>query len=132
MAHKMRAINAVRPRLKLGRTVSMKKLEKRICSRTTFNEGLVNNVLMELKNAVIDFFQEGRSVKLEGLGIYMPQIGIDGEFYISHRLDSELRKRLNDQGWFEGELLNKDMIGKTVDELIQRWDEENPTDPVVP
>jgi len=38
--------------------------------------------------------------------------------------------RLNAPGDFRGEIGNRDMIGKTADELVARWNEEHPDDPV--
>jgi hypothetical protein len=72
----------------------------------------------------------GRAVKLEGLGTYTPKVGLDGRFDVAHRTDSALKKRLNAPGAFSGDIVNRDMIGETSDDLVARWDEEHPGDPV--
>jgi len=72
----------------------------------------------------------GRAVKLEGLGTYSPKVGLDGVFDVAHRLDKALKNRLNAPGDFRGEIGNRDMIGKTADELVARWNEEHSDDPV--
>lgn len=131
MAHKMNAINAFRPRLEKGLIVDMEELEARICSRTTFNEGLVHNVLMELKNTVIHSFASGRSVKMLGLGIYTPEVNLEGKFQVSHRMENQLKKTLNDGRMLRCKIKNRDLMGKTVDDLIAKWNEENPGDLVV-
>ena len=65
-----------------------------------------------------------------GLGTYAPKVGLNGVFDVAHRLDKALKNRLNASGDFKVEIGNRDMIGKTADELVARWDEEHPDDPV--
>ncbi|MBL7065833.1 MAG: hypothetical protein ISS49_16780 [Anaerolineae bacterium] len=48
-----------------------------------------------------------------------------------HRLDTALKNRLNAPGAFRGEIENRDMIGKTADDLVARWNAEHPDVPVV-
>jgi len=55
---------------------------------------------------------------------------LDGVFNVAHWLDTALKNRLNTPGEFRGEIENRDMIGKTVDDLVVRWNEEHPDDPV--
>ena len=83
-----------------------------------------------MKAASSPFNLGGRAVKLEGLGTYTPKVGLDGVFDVAHRLDKALKNRLNAPGDFRGEIGNRDMIGKTADELVARWDEEHPGAPV--
>ena len=72
----------------------------------------------------------GLAVKLEELGTYTPKVGLDGVFNVAHWMDTALKNRLNTPGEFRGEIENRDMIGKTVDDLVVRWNEEHPDDPV--
>lgn len=130
MADKLKAIGAYRPRIKLGRMIQMDQLEPYIVARTSLNEGELHNVLRELCDAVIYFGLDGRSVKLEYLGVYTPKIALNGKLSIAHRLNNSLKRRLNDEGKFKGDVINNDMVGKSVDDLIARWNEEHPDDPV--
>jgi len=55
---------------------------------------------------------------------------LDGVFNVAHWLDTALKNRLNTPGEFRGEIETRDMIGKTADDLVVRWNEEHPDDPV--
>ena len=80
MANRIKAINALRPRLKLGPTVQRRELTALISSRSGLTESTVHMVLLELRDAVAFYHHTGRGVKLDGLGTYLPNIGLDGTF----------------------------------------------------
>jgi hypothetical protein len=130
MASKIKAIAAYRPKVKLGRTAQMDEVVAYIADRTGLNEGELSIALKELRDAVAFFNLAGRAVKLEGLGTYAPKVGLDGVLDVAHRLDRALKNRLNAPGAFGGEIENRDMIGKTGDDLVALWNEEHPDDPV--
>jgi len=94
------------------------------------NEGEVRIVLTELRDAVIFFNRAGRGVKLEGLGSYLPSIGLDGGFDVSHRLDRAIRNALNAPGTFTGDIAKRQNVGKSPDDLVALWNSEHPDDPV--
>jgi hypothetical protein len=129
MASRIRAINAYRPRVELGRTVQFKELVAHIASRTGLNTGQIIQALMELRDAVIFFNGQGRGVKLEGLGTYLPNIQLDGSFDVQHRLSRDIKRELNARP-FTGTILNRGNVGKTPDELVAQWNAEHPDDPV--
>jgi hypothetical protein len=131
MAEKLKAINLLRPKLKLGRMFSMDQVAPYVADRTGLNRGVILNVLNEFCDTLIFFALDGRTVKLDGLGRFSPKIGLDGTISISARLDNRMQKRLNDEGLFKGEIQNRDNIGKTPDELVALWNEIHPEDPVV-
>lgn len=131
MAHRLKAINANRPKIKLGETVKEDELQRFISSRTGLNRSEVLMTLAEYREAIVFFGLAGRAVKLEGLGTYTPKIKGDGSFDINHRLDSKIRKSLNAPGHFTGTILNKSNIGQTPDEWVAQWNTENPGDPVI-
>jgi hypothetical protein len=120
MASKIKAINAYMPRIDLGRRVEIDELVDLIAARTGLNEGDVRQVMLEMRDAVIFYNKQGRPVKLEGLGTYTPVIQLDGE----------IKKQLNVPGEFNGEIENRDNIGKSSDELVTMWNEDHPDDPV--
>lgn len=130
MANKIQAVSVYRPKIKLGKTVSMKQLVKFIAGRTGLNEGEISIVLKELRDGIIFNAQEGRGTKIDGLGTYLPKISLDGRFDISHRLDPDIRNGLNIPGMFNGEIENRQNVGKTADDLVVLWNEAHPEDPV--
>jgi nucleoid DNA-binding protein len=132
MATIMNAIQAYSPRILLGKIVSRKELVHYIAGRTGFNKGTIFNLLMEYQEAICFFNKAGRPVKLEGLGIFSPGIDKDGILRVNHRPDKELTIELNAKGAFEGDIKNKDMIGKSSDDFIVRWNEEHPNDKIKP
>jgi len=131
MASRIKAISAYRPKIKLGQTVQTEELIAYVSGRTGLNEGELSLAMKEVRDAIAFFNLSGRPVKLEGLGIYTPKIGLNGVFGVAHRLSQELKNRLNTPGAFRGVIENLDMIGKTVADLIARWNTEHPDDPVV-
>lgn len=130
MADKIKAIYTYSLRIKQGLTVDMQRLVHLISRRSGLNQGTVLNVLMELRDAFVYHANVGEAVKLDGLGTFTPTIGLDGEFKIKYRMDKWLKNLMNAPGEFKGDLENKEMIGKTVDELIEKWNEDHPNDKI--
>ena len=128
MANQITAINAYRPKIKLGRTAGNDELVEFIARSTGLNESGVRQVLLELRDAVISFNRQGRAVKLEGLGIYTPSIDLDGVIKVGHRADTALKSTLNSNGGFRGEILNRDAIGQSSADLVARWNVDHPDD----
>ena len=126
MASKIQAINANRPRIKLGRTAGNEELIEFIARSTGLNESGVRQALLELRDAVISFNKQGRAVKLDGLGTYSPSINLEGTIKVSHRADRTLKNALNMTGAFRGDIINRENIGKTGDDLVAMWDADNP------
>ncbi len=60
MASKIQAINAYRPKLKLGRTATTDELVEFIARSTGLNESGVRQVLLELRDTAIFFNKQGR------------------------------------------------------------------------
>lgn len=129
MADKIKAIKAYTPRIKQEGTADMDRLVEYISKRSGLNGGTIMNVLMELRDSMLFFAMLGEAVKVDGLGTFSPSINLAGEFRLVHRWDKRLKDRLNHMK-FEGEIINKDMIGKSADDLVARWNEEHPDDPV--
>jgi hypothetical protein len=69
-------------------------------------------------------------VKLEGLGAYLPSIGLDGTMTIDYRQDAALKDGLNSSGKFTGVIENRGNIGKTGEELVGIWNKAHPVDKV--
>ena len=130
MAEKIKAIHEYSPRIKLGITQSMSRLVRFMSARSGLNEGTILNVLMELRDAIAHHAMIGEPTKLDGLGTFTPSVDISGVFKMNYRADKRLKGLLNEPHGFLGDIENKDMMGKTVDELVTRWNQEHPDDPV--
>ena len=130
MASRIKAINAYRPKIDLSPTVQLRALVAYIADRTGLNEGEVRIVLEELSDAITFFNRQGQGVKLEKLGTYLPKIDLSGTFGVSHRLDREIKNALNTPGSFTGDIINRENIGKSSDDLVVMWNADHPDDPV--
>ncbi|MCP5049223.1 MAG: hypothetical protein GY940_18785 [bacterium] len=131
MANKLKAINLLRPKLKMGRMITMDQVDPYVGDRTGLNRGTTLQVVNELSDALLFWMIDGRAVRLEAFGRFAPKIGLDGSFSISVKIDSKLQKRINDLGKYKGVIVNRDNIGLTPDELVTLWNELHPEDPVV-
>jgi len=76
------------------------------------------------------FAKQGRAVKLEGLGLFTPTIGLEGSLDVGFRLDTSIDGELNVPGAFKGEVLNRENIGKSSADLKALWNAEHPTGPI--
>ncbi len=123
------ALNHYRPQIKFGRTADWKETADLISAMSTVTRTDVIGVLTGLQDAVVYFNSYGRGVKLEGLGTYLPNINYKGELDVAHRLDRGLKRALNRS--FNGTILNKKHIGRTVEEVVALWNAEHPDDPVI-
>jgi hypothetical protein len=130
MAHKIKAINAYRPRIEQGNTVQKPELIRALSRATSLVEGSVDQTMKELRDQLIEYCRAGRAVKVEGLGTWTPTIGLDGTLDIQYRPDPAFSYGLNVPGVFTGTILNRENIGKTSEELVNQWNENNPDDPV--
>ncbi len=131
MASKIKAIGAYRPRIELGNTVQKPELIRAVSRATGLVEGSLDQGIKELRDHIIEFVRSGRSVKVEGLGTWTPNVTLDGSLDIQYRADTALTNGLNVPGTFTGTILNRENIGRTADDLVAQWNTDNPADPVV-
>jgi hypothetical protein len=130
MANFIAAIRKFGPRIDLNPTVPKKKLSAWIAMRTGLNESQVMMVLDELKAAVLFFNGMGSPVKLPGLGRFAPAMKRDGKLKINLQVDTELRKGINADDAFYGEVINHTHIGLDDAAYKSLWDTEYPDDPL--
>ena len=130
MAHRIKVISISRPRIEQGNTVQKPELIRSVSRATGLVEATMDYGIKELRDKIIEFCRSGRAVKIEGLGTWTPNIGLDGSFDIQYRPYTALVNGLNIPGTFTGTILNRENIGKTGDELVEKWNEEHPEDPV--
>jgi len=130
MAHIVQVLKAYSPHLKIGSRVTMNEVVSFIAGRTGLNRGIIYMVLYEIKDALLFFHRSGRSVKLEGLGCFTPKIDLKGKIDVTNRIPSDFKAELNKPNAFEGEIINRDMIGKSIGDLIARWNDEHTDDKI--
>lgn len=130
MGSAVKAIYAYSPRIKRGNTADSDDVAEIIAGRSSINEGTVLNILAELRSALILMARDGKAVKLQGFGLFSPRINLKGEINISFKPDKKFKSHLNLKTEFKAEIINRDMIGKTPEELIERWNLEHPDDTV--
>ena len=46
-------------------------------------------------------------------------------------MHNEVKGEMNKLNAFSGEIINRDMMGKTTQDLIDRWNEDHPDDLIV-
>lgn len=131
MAHRIKAINAYRPRIEQGNTVQKPELVRALSRATGLVEGSIDHSMKELRDQLIEYCRSGRAVKVEGLGTWTPTIALDGTLDIQYRPDAAFSYGLNIPGIFSGTIVNREFIGKTSDELVTKWNDDNPGDLVV-
>jgi hypothetical protein len=93
----------------------------RLCDAVCFCQSKTDGIFYNL---------QGQGAKIEGLGTYLPKVGLDGTFDVSHRLDKAIENGLNVPGAFSGDIENWENVGKTADDLVALWNEAHPNDPV--
>lgn len=128
MAHRIKVISIYRPRIEQGNTVQKPELLRAVARPTGLVEGALDYGIKEVRDQIIQFTRSGRAVKVDGLGTWKPNIGLDGSFDIQYRPDTALVNGLNIPGVFTGTILNREHIGKTGEELVAKWNADNPTD----
>jgi hypothetical protein len=73
---------------------------------------------------------QGQGAKIEGLGTYLPKVGLDGTFDVSHRLDKAIENGLNVPGAFSGEIENRENAFCYPVSLTGAQDSKTADDPV--
>lgn len=130
MASRIQALNHYRPQIEYGETAGWREVAEFLETRTTLSKTDIIATLTGLQDAVVFFNLQGRGVKLEGLGTYLPNINYQGKLDAAHRLDRRLKRRLNTHS-FSGKIRNKRNIGKTSQQIIAMWNAEHPENPVL-
>lgn len=130
MANKIKAFQAYSPRVKINRMKEVDDVVKYISGRSNLNESVLHLALLELKASLEFYLKQGYSVRLPGLGSFAPTIDRNGKVGMNQRPDKVLISELNVLGATTFTVRNKNMIGKSDEEFIQRWNNEHPEDPI--
>ena len=130
MANMIQVFQAYSPRVKVVQMIQVREVGVFIEGRSTWVRSEITGALLELGVALKSFLSAGNSVRLEGIGSFAPSVDRNGVIRITYRPDKELLQELNSGHGFHGKIRNKDMIGKSDEEFIARWNREHPDDPL--
>ncbi len=130
MVERINAIKAYTPRIKLYNRAEIDKVCKYISGQSSLNAGEIKNVLFQLHDAILSFVRRGQPVKIDDIGTFTPTIHIDGSLHLNVRVGRELIRKLNEPGFITADIINKNNIGTTADDLVSQWNENHPDAPV--
>lgn len=131
MAKLIKAVAALGPRLELGKMAVISELISFIAGRTGLNKGDILQVVNELNEGIVFYTLSGRGIKIDGLGVFKPSVNLKGELSMTVRLDTSFAAELNKPKAFKGDIAHREMMGKTTQDIITKWNEKHPDDPVV-
>ncbi len=129
MADRVKAINTYRPKLKLEHRANMDEVLKYIEGNSGLNPSSMKNAIYQLRQAIIHYARMGKTVKVDELCTWIPSVKLDGTLRVGVRPDKGLIKVLN-EGKFSAKVFNRNMMGKSPEHLIERWNRDHPDDPV--
>ncbi len=127
MAKKIQAIQKFGPKLRLGRAADEDEYIDLVTRNSGISRGEVLQMQAESAEALVYLLKQGRPVHT-ATAIYTPVIKQDGRINVNVRLRGGVAGQVNVPGEFKGEVNNADNIGKSTDELCDRWDVEFPDD----
>lgn len=130
MAHKLKAMQTYRPKLQRERTLGIDEICDHIARHSSLNEGEIKNVIAELKATIIYFAQRGHGIMINGLGTFRPGIEMDGKLTLNMAVDPSLKKKICNMETYKGIILQKENLGKSIDELVELWNKDHPEDPI--
>jgi hypothetical protein len=130
MAKLIQAFAAFGPKIDLADAAEPQRFMELITQRTTLSAGVVKNVQESEVETLIGLLKEGRPVHT-GIAIFRPSIDLEGKISVNVRVDKRILSALNAPGAFTGDIKNSDNIGKTTQEIANRWNAEHPNDPIV-
>lgn len=130
MAKRIEAIKHYRPRLKRMRRVEPDEFAEYVAGISSLTEGDVRHALADMSHALLTLIRTGQSVRLEGLGLIMPGIDTKGNFTVRLKPDRSLLGNVRRCDDFFGEVINRQHIGKSGDDLVALWNAEHPDNKV--
>ena len=130
MATLIQAVAAYRPRVLAPRTVDLDVLAKRLVRGSLVTHSIARMVLEDLSDEVAAAIAQGEAVRLPGIGRMRAGIRLSGKVRPTFRVDPELERKMLTLAEYGGTILNRANAGLTVAELVARWDEEHPDDPI--
>lgn len=130
MAKLIQAFAAYGPKIDLTEAAEPQRFMELITQRTTLSVGVVKNVQESEVETLIGLLKEGRPVHT-GVAIFRPSIDLEGKISVSVRVDKRIIAALNTPGAFTGNIKNNENVGKSTQEIVNRWNAEHPNDVIV-
>jgi hypothetical protein len=130
MARIMQAVRDYGPRVVHNQTAQVEQLASWIEARTSLNKSEIVGVLTEVNEAITFFNNMGTPVKFPGVGTFRPSINRHGQFKINFRADPSLKKSINAEGAYTGDVLRMKNAGLSNEEYKALWDADHPDDPL--
>ncbi|MBC8332217.1 MAG: hypothetical protein H8E28_09580 [Anaerolineae bacterium] len=130
MAKILQAVRAYGPKLELNSTAQLDKVADWMAMRTGMNKSEALMALQEMSEAILFFNGQGTPIKFPGLGTFSPGINRHGELKINLRVDVALKNGINAPGTYSGKITNKANTGLDNTAYKEKWDADNPDDPL--
>ncbi len=130
MARLLQAVSLYGPKIEYLSTSGLDDASENMSRRTGLNKSEAMMVFQEMGEVILDFNREGHPLKLPGVGTFTPYIDRDGTIVIRFRPEVTLKKGLNEDGFFRGNLKNAENTGLTNEEYKALWDADHPEDPL--
>ena len=130
MAKRIEAIRRYRPRLKRVQRVEPEEFAAYVAAHSRRTVGDVRHALYDLSEALQTLLREGKSVRLEGIGLLMPGIDTQGNFTVHLKPDRALQGNVQADPALAAIVINHEHIGKSSDALVALWNCEHPENPV--
>lgn len=131
MASWIQAVAAYRPRLGRLRIIELEELATRLTRGSLVTQSIARMVLSDLADELRYALRSGAAVRLPGIGIFRPELRLDGSMRTTLRMDTSLRNNLASVADYAGTVLGRESIGDDLIALKVRWDAEHPDDPLV-
>jgi len=131
MAKQIQAVQAFSPRIKRTGLAKFDHLVNFINNRTGTQKSTIRGVLYELEEALKSYLSNGHAVNIPSLGTFAPKINLKGDIGLRYWASRDIVNFLNTPEVYQNEIiLNEDMIGKSTEDLIAKWNGAYPDDPV--
>ncbi|OIO94179.1 MAG: hypothetical protein AUJ92_10625 [Armatimonadetes bacterium CG2_30_59_28] len=131
MASKMKAMVKYGPRIVGGQPAHDEDAILFMTQDTGQTDGEAKQSISNVIRTLRFFLVRGASVYIDDLGLFYPEMGLDGKISIHFRADPDLTDYVNVN--FLGNVENADNIGKKLVDLVALWnaDPENANDLIV-
>lgn len=131
MAKPIQAVSAYRPRIKTRGRATIDEIADYMAKRSTLTAGQIKGVLSDYAEALMFFLLDCQVVEHESLGTFRVSISLDDQVSLKLSVVKEFARQLDAE--FDRLAENIDHVeslGKTQADLIVRWNEEHPGDPI--
>ncbi|MEO8084632.1 MAG: hypothetical protein ABI780_12490 [Ardenticatenales bacterium] len=131
MATLIQAINAYRPRVRTSRTLDLEEVVERHSRGSLVTAPVARLVVAELCAGLAECLEYGEAIRLPGIGVFRPEVRLDGTLRPRVVFEAALRRRLAAARRGRGGGTGVVGAGLDVAAVRARWDAEHPGDPVV-